>query len=324
VLTGSSDLLRLHRTPDSLAGRALLVQMRGLSQGEVRGRREDFVAWLAGARPASPDGAGFNPWNLTTAATRGDYVAALGAGGYPDIVLGDPVIRGAWLDSYIRQVTQRDSADVRRVTDPGRLASLLRLIAANQEGELVKARLAGEAGIPTSSITDFLGVLDALFLVEKLPSWTANLTGREIERPKAAVADSALALRLARVPPPSLAPLAGSGALGPFLEGFVASELAKQRAWSEVGYDLYHYRSGADFEVDIVVELDGGRVFGLEVKATQTVIPKHARGLRKFADRVGERFAGGCVLSLAPQGASFGGGIWALPIAALWEHPGGG
>lgn len=43
VLTGSADLLRLERTPDSLAGRAHTVRLRSLSQGEILGRVERFV-----------------------------------------------------------------------------------------------------------------------------------------------------------------------------------------------------------------------------------------------------------------------------------------
>jgi predicted AAA+ superfamily ATPase len=82
---------------------------------------------------------------------------------------------------------------------------------------------------------DFIGWLDSAMP----PPWTANLTGREIDRPKAMVADPALALRLARVKPASLGPLSGQF-LGPALKGFVAGELAKQRAWSAIGFDLYH------------------------------------------------------------------------------------
>ncbi|MGO3032352.1 MAG: ATP-binding protein, partial [Microbacterium gubbeenense] len=42
LLTGSSDLLRVQGAPDSLAGRALTVHLHGFSQGERRGRVDDF------------------------------------------------------------------------------------------------------------------------------------------------------------------------------------------------------------------------------------------------------------------------------------------
>jgi predicted AAA+ superfamily ATPase len=134
------------------------------------------------------------------------------------------------------------------------------------------------------------------------------------------VADPALALRLARVKPASLGPLSGQF-LGPALEGFVAGELAKQRGWSAIGFDLYHYRSSGGVEVDLVVELEDGRLYGIEVKATQSVLAGHVKNLRLWAARLGERFAGGVVLSLAARAGSHGGGIWSLPLETLWRQP---
>ena len=46
LITGSSDLLRLSRTPDSLAGRAVTLELHGLSQGELTGRVDDFAHWV--------------------------------------------------------------------------------------------------------------------------------------------------------------------------------------------------------------------------------------------------------------------------------------
>lgn len=43
LLTGSSSLLRVRGTADSLAGRAARVRLYGLSQGEMRGSLDDLV-----------------------------------------------------------------------------------------------------------------------------------------------------------------------------------------------------------------------------------------------------------------------------------------
>ncbi|MDR1185837.1 MAG: AAA family ATPase, partial [Bifidobacteriaceae bacterium] len=107
VLTGSADLLRLQRTPDSLAGRALTIQLRGFSQGEIRRRPDDFITWLIHAYHD-----GFNPWAIRSDLTRSDYVDVLAVGSYPQLVLGDPTVRRSWVNSYLRQIIQRDSADV--------------------------------------------------------------------------------------------------------------------------------------------------------------------------------------------------------------------
>jgi predicted AAA+ superfamily ATPase len=164
-----------------------------------------------------------------------------------------------------------------------------------------------------------MNVLTTLFLVDVLPAWTANLTRRETSRGKAYVSDSALALRLARTQATRLLALDAREHLGQLLEALVAEELTKQRGWSATEFDLFHYRESGGLEVDLVVETGDGRVFGIEVKAAQTVSSRHFAALRHFRDKVGKRFAGGVVLSLTRQGASFGDGIWALPLSALWE-----
>lgn len=251
--------------------------------------------------------------------TRGDYIDILATGGYPELQSVTGQQRKVWLDSYLSSIVQRDTLDISRPVNPNRLQSVLRLLAANQAGELVKARLATDAQIPATSISTYLDVLNILFLAEFLEPWTLNLTRRETGRPKVSVTDSALAMRLARVTAGSLEPIVGSEYLGLLLEGLVVSELRKQATWSDQDYYLYHYRDRDQNEVDVIVELDDGRVIGIEVKAHKTHKLEHFRGLNKLADRVGDRFMAGVVLNTAPDGFALTNKMWALPIAALWE-----
>lgn len=309
VLTGSSDLLRLERTPDSLAGRAVTLRLRGLSQGEIAGGPDDFVARLV---------AGDDLSSTTTTWQRRDYAQALAAGGYPEMLRLSGRLRRAWLDSYLERIIQRDARDVLATTQPERLRSLLRLVGANQAGELVKARLAAQAHIPASSITSYLDVLSTLFLVDLLPPWTPNLTRREIGRPKAMVADPALAMRLTGLTGEQLTELTGADHLGGLLEGFVVSELLKQQTWSDVDYGLFHYRDRNGLEVDVTIELGDGSIYGLEVKASQTIKSDHFTGLKVLQERAGRRFRGGIVLGTTQHPVQHGPGLWGLPISALW------
>lgn len=314
VLTGSADLLRLEQTPDSLAGRATTLHLGGLSQGEIGGRPDDFVAHLLGWNQASVP-----PVTFRTDWDRATYVSALAQGGYPEVQQLTGRLRTTWLDSYLTRVIQRDAQDIYRLTQPARLYSVLRLLAANQSGELVKARIADQAGIPASTITTYLDVLETLFLVSSLPPWTPNLTRRETGRPKAIVSDSALALRLDRVPEAQLLGLSGSDHLGGLLEGLVVGELLKQAGWSDTDFNLFHFRDRNGLEVDLVIELDDGRVFGIEVKAARSFKAEHFAGLRQLADRVGDRFLGGIVLNTSDNGYQYADRLWGLPISALWE-----
>ncbi len=310
VLTGSADLLRIERTPDSLAGRAISIDLFGLSQGELVGRVDDFVGRVLNIADGD---------DHTTTWRRADYAAAIGRGAYPELRDRDWAASKAWLDSYLTRIVQRDASDLHRNVVPARLRSVLRLLAANQAGELVKARIADQAGLPATSLPVYLDLVEAMYLVRLIPAWTRNLTRREIARPKAIVSDSALALRLARLAPEQIVPVVAGENFGAMLEGFVVGELMRQQGWSVLPFEVFHYRDRDGLEVDIIIELDDGRVIGVEVKAAEAARTEHFAPLRTLAQRLGDRFAAGIVLCTAPQGQRFGYRMWSLPVASMWE-----
>lgn len=310
LLTGSADLLTVKGRSDSLAGRAATLRLRGMSQGELAGHPEDFVAWLLAGTP---------PHRYSTEWTRADYAAALAQGGYPDLRGLSRRLRHAWLDSYLDRVLERDATLLPSGGQSRRLRSVLSLLAANQAGELVKARIADGADIPRNTITAYLDVLRCVYLVDELPPWTANLTRREIGRPKAFLGDSALALRLNRQTEQQLLPLT-SDSIGGLFEAFVVSELLKQRSWSEQDYELFHFRDRDGVEVDLVIELDDGRIIAIEVKASSTYRADHFAGLRFLKDRLGDRFLAGLVIGMANTGYQYADRLYGLPATALWNH----
>lgn len=312
LLTGSSDLLRLSRTPDSLAGRAVTVELNGFSQGELLGIREDFAAWVRDADGRLP--------NATGSWTRHDYASALGRGSYPEAQGLSEQLRTTWFDSYLDRLLTRDVGDVSRGLSSDRLDAVFRLLAANQGGELVQARLADALAIPKSSISAYVAALNTLYLTHDLPPWRANLTKREIGRHKVSVADTGLALRLARLRPAVLETISAAPALGAQLEAFVVGELTKQKGWSVEHFDLAHFRDRDGLEVDVVMEFDDGKVFLIEVKASETYRSDHVKPIRALAERLGDRFLGGAVLGLDQQPRWLADRVWGLPISALWQH----
>ena len=313
LLTGSSDLLRLSRSPDSLAGRAVTLDLHGLSQGEIAGQKEDFARWV---RAAQGNLTGTGPgW------TRDQYAHALVVGGYPELQRLPARLHRTWFDSYLDRLLTRDIADVSRGLSTDRLGAVLRMIAANQGGELVQARLSDALSIPRSSLAGYLNALSTMYLTHDLPPWRANLTKREIGRHKVAVADSGLAARLARVSASRLTVITAAPLLGAQLEAFVTSQLVAQQGWSSEEYELFHFRDRDGLEVDVVIEFADGRVVLIEVKASATFRAEHTRGIRALAERLGDRFLGGAVLGLAEEGRQLAEKVWGLPLSTLWEHP---
>ena len=107
--------------------------------------------------------------------------------------------------------------------------------------------------------------------------------------------------------------------LGPLLETFVLQELKRQASWRETPITFYHFRDRDGVEVDLVLEQGAGTVAGIEVKASATVTASDFRGLRKLKQAAGKQFAHGVVLYDGETSASFGDGMYAVPIRALWE-----
>ena len=106
--------------------------------------------------------------------------------------------------------------------------------------------------------------------------------------------------------------------MGQFLETFVLQELKRQASWHDAALAFYHYRDKDRAEVDIVIERGALAVAGVEVKAAATVTPSDFSALRKLRKAAGERFSSGVVLYDGEIGASFGDGLYAVPLGMLW------
>jgi predicted AAA+ superfamily ATPase len=108
-------------------------------------------------------------------------------------------------------------------------------------------------------------------------------------------------------------------ALGQLLETFVFQELRRQASGCENEIRFHHFRDKDGAEVDMVMERDDGKLVGVEVKASATVTASDFRGLRKLKQAAKKQFVAGAVLYDGEMSASFGDGLHAVPIRAMWE-----
>jgi predicted AAA+ superfamily ATPase len=106
---------------------------------------------------------------------------------------------------------------------------------------------------------------------------------------------------------------------GALLENFVAMELTKQLTWSETRARLFHFRTTAGREVDLVLEDSAGRIVGIEVKAAGSVGDDDFRGLRALQEAAGDRFHRGIVLHDGEEGIQFAPQLMAAPLDWLWR-----
>jgi predicted AAA+ superfamily ATPase len=161
-----------------------------------------------------------------------------------------------------------------------------------------------------------LSVLEQIYLLQRLQPWSRNELSRLVKTPKLHFIDSGL---LAAMRGYSVARLrADRGLLGALLESFVYSELVKSVAWAKERVSIFHYRDKHQLEVDFVLENTAGEVVGIEVKAAASVTRRDFAGLERVSAAAGTVFVQGILLYDGDQTLSFGEGLRAVPLMALW------
>jgi predicted AAA+ superfamily ATPase len=156
-----------------------------------------------------------------------------------------------------------------------------------------------------------------VFLLEELQPWHSNRLSRMVKTPKLHLSDTGVAAALLGMDADTLA--ADRDVLGQLLETFIYQELRRQASWQEDDVRFHHFRDKDGYEVDMVLERGARHVAGIEVKAAATVTVADFRGLRKLAAAAGTRFTAGVVLYDGEASVSFGEGLYAIPVRALWE-----
>ena len=100
----------------------------------------------------------------------------------------------------------------------------------------------------------------------------------------------------------------------------MVGELRKQISWTDPRTALYHFRTAAGSEVDVLLEKADGTVAGVEVKASATVGPTDFTALQKLRDQLGKKFIAGIVLYTGDQLVPFGDKLWLVPLPVLWAE----
>ncbi len=313
VLTGSTRHEALPQAAQALTGRLHLFTVFPLSQGEIHGTHERFMETLLRA-----------PEQLVTSrpssTSRQRYVEQVTTGGFPMAVGRSETARNRWFDDYVELALERDVRELARIRQRAQLPRLLRRLAAQTAQVLNVAKAGKDAGLPKSTAEDYTKLLEAVFLVYRLPAWGTTLSARSASHPKLHVVDAGLAARLLGLSSSTLSvpDVASLQQFGHLLETFVVGECRKQLSWLDDIALVGHWRTHDRIEVDLVVETDDGRVAAIEVKSGSRV-PAHAlAGLRLLRDKLQDRFVAGVALYTGERSYTYDDRIHVLPVDRLW------
>lgn len=250
------------------------------------------------------------------------YVELALTGGFPQpALLLSGSRRRAWHETYLDDLVTRDVERAEpprtRRRDAQRLRRYVEAYALNSAGLVEHRTLYDAARITRITAVAYDGLLSRLFLVEEVPAWATNRLRRLVQSPKRYVADPALigaALRL-----DANGVLRDGDLLGRVLDTFVAAQLRAELATSASRPRLHHLRlEGGRREVDLVAELGGGSVIGIEVKPDSAPDARAGAHLAWLRDQLGDRFVAGVVFHTGPRVYRLAERVVAAPIAAMW------
>ncbi len=196
-----------------------------------------------------------------------DLLTTLWMGAYPRI--HDRAIpAGRWLADYFATYVQRDVRSVLNVVDLLAFTDFVRLAAGRTAQEINLSTLGGDAGVSHNTARQWLSVLEAGYLVQRLPAWHTNRRKQIVKAPKLHFLDSGLACYLLDIREPEQ--LRHHPLRGAIFESWVAAEILKHHAHAGREARLFHYRESRGLEVDLLLEQAGRRI-AIEAKSGATV-----------------------------------------------------
>jgi predicted AAA+ superfamily ATPase len=251
------------------------------------------------------------------------YVSLAMQSGFPTAALElSGQAREAWLESYLEDLVTHDVEQLElpagRRRDPERLRSYLEAYALNSAGVSEHRTIYRAAAISQITATAYERLLSDLLVVEQVPAWTSNRLKRLVRQPKRYMVDSALMAATLRLDEQGV--IGDGNVLGRILETFVAAQLRPEVTVSRSRPRLHHLRTEKGrHEVDLLAELGGKRVIGIEVKATAAPRADDAKHLAWLRDQLEDRFLAGIVFHTGTAQIELGPKIQAAPIASLWS-----
>jgi predicted AAA+ superfamily ATPase len=294
---------------ESLAGRMVCHTLWPLSQGELHGRKENFISKVFNNKKLSAQ-------NLPPLSQE-DIMDIIIKGGYPRSLLSvDSKDRLEWMNSYLDSILQRDIRQLSNIEGLKDLPHLLALLSERAGNLLNVADISRIIGIQQMTLKRYYTLLQMVFLIIEVPAWFTNREKRLAKAPKVYINDTGLGCCLKRIDKEVL--FKHRQVLGPLLENFVVMELIKQSSWSDIAPKLYHFRTQAGHEVDIVLEGTNRDIVGIEVKASTSIGENDLKGLKKLQELAQDKFINGIIIYTGSHFLSLGNNLYALPLQYLW------
>ena len=250
ILTGSQNLQIMRGVSQSLAGRTALASLLPFSLAELGGSQDVWETLWRGFFPR---------------------------------IFHDNLNPTEALAFYTATYLERDVRELVKVKDLSRFSQFLRLCAGRTGQLLNAANLAADCGIAGKTAMEWVSILEASYIIRRLSPWFSNVSKRLSKTPKMYFLDTGLVCYLLGIDSPGQ--LANHPLRGAIFETFVMTEFWKHYANGGVTDRLFHYRDGAQREIDLLDECSPRRLL-VEIKSGQTPSAEWGETLKRISAEI--------------------------------------
>ena len=178
-----------------------------------------------------------------------------------------------YIDIYLREEIKAESL-VRNLTNFQRFLE----IAAQTSGEMVNySNIASDCGVSAPTVREYFSILEDTLLGYFVPAYTHTVKRSIVQTPKFYLFDVGVTNFLLRREKLEK----GTIEYGRAFEQFIMLELIAYLSYSRSRETLSYWRTHTGIEVDAII---GDAKIAIEFKSTEEVLPKHLKGLIKFAE----------------------------------------
>lgn len=249
ILTGSHQPRLQEAVAQSLAGRTALLRLLPLSISELKAAgiahaRDEFI--YRGFMPRLYD-ENINPTRLYR--------------------------------NYFQTYIERDVRQMINLKNLADFENFMRLLAGRIGQLLNLSSLANDVGVSSTTLKEWLSVLEASYTIFRLTPYFENLGKRVVKSPKIYFTDTGLAAYLLGIESPEVA--ARDPLIGNLFENMVVIEALKARLNAGKEPELYFYRDNKGNEVDLLFR-QNRQLIPIEIKSAMTFNPEFSKNIMRF------------------------------------------
>ena len=237
ALSGNSNFEVMKNLSETLAGRAGVFELLPMSIQEVTGK--------------------IDLDNLNQILYNGLY---------PSICAKKNIAK-FFYPSYVRTYLEKDVRDLLQMKDQIRFTKFLKLCAARIGSLFNASELGAEVGVSSKTISHWISVLQASYLITLLPPYYENIPKRLVKSPKLYFNDPGLACYLLDIETPQQ--LDRDKMRGAIFENMIVMETIKHRYNMGLEGGVFFYCDSNQNEVDILIKQEG-ELTAIEVKSSMT------------------------------------------------------